>query len=136
MGREEKIETKHLSTRETQVETVLTVNYQSKESLEIYESTMGAMTDKLGEVVNIEVEQANDACETSTFADDEIVTDMIQGNKVEGTYTDMKRSYKVSDPSVETHSGIPLEYHESGQENRTVTTEEVSDKSYNYSSMD
>ena len=50
---------------------------------------------------------------------------------MEGTYTDMKRLYKVSDPSVETHSGIPLEYHESGQENRTVTTEEVSVKSYN-----
>ena len=78
MGREEKIETKHPSTKETQVETVLTVNYQSKESMEIYESTMGAMTEELGEVVNLEVEQANDTCETSTFADDEIVTDMIQ----------------------------------------------------------
>ena len=31
MGREEKIETKHLSTKKTQAETVLTVNYQSKE---------------------------------------------------------------------------------------------------------
>ena len=87
MDREEKIETKHLSIRETQVETILTVNYQSKESLEVFESAMGAMTDELGEIVNIEVEQTNDACETSTFADDEIVTDMIQGNKVESTYT-------------------------------------------------
>ena len=136
MGREEKIETKHLSTKETQVETVLTVNYQSKESLEIHESGMGQMTDELGEFVNHEVKQANDTCEPSTFANDEIVTDMIQGDKVKGTYTDIKRSYKVSDPSVENHSGIPLEYHESSQENRTVTTGEASVKSYSYSSMD
>ena len=53
MDREEKIETKYSSIRETQVETILTVNCQSKEPLMVFESAMGAMTDELGEIVNI-----------------------------------------------------------------------------------
>ena len=36
MNREEKIETKHLNIRETQVETILTINHRSKESLEVF----------------------------------------------------------------------------------------------------
>ena len=55
MDREEKIETKYLSIRETHVETILTVNYQSKESLEAFESAVGAMTGELGETVSTEV---------------------------------------------------------------------------------
>ena len=74
MDREEKIETKYLSIRETQVETILTVNCQSKETLEVFESTIGAITGELGEIVSIEVEQANDACKTSTLADDESIS--------------------------------------------------------------
>ena len=135
MGQEEKIETKHLSTKKTQVETVLTVKYQSKESLEIHKPSMGEMTDELGVFVNNEVEQANDTCEPSTFANNEIVTDMIQGDKVKGTYTDIKRSYKVSNPLVENHSRKPLDYQESSQENRTDQTEEASVRNHSYSSM-
>ena len=119
MGREEKIETNHLSTKETQVETVLTVNYQSKESLEIHESGMGEMTDELGEFVNHEVEQANDTCEPSTVAINKLVTDMNQGEEVKGTHPEIRRAYKVSDPTVEDYPVEQIEYHKPCQEERT-----------------
>ena len=61
MDREEEIETKHLSIKKAQWESILTVKDQSIESLKIHEFSLEEMTDELGEFVNYEVEQAHTA---------------------------------------------------------------------------
>ena len=109
MDREDK--TKHLSMKKAHLETVPTVKDQSKESLEIRKCSLEELTDELGEFVNYEVEQANDTCEPSTVANNEIITDMNQGKKVKGTHPDIRRSYKLSDPTVEDYSVEQIEYH-------------------------
>ena len=48
--------------------------------------------------------EANDACETSTFEDDESIADMIQRNVMKGTETDMKRSGTKVSLSAEIHN--------------------------------
>ena len=44
---------------------------------------MGAIEHELGENINVAVEQAEDTCETDTFADESTVN-LSQGNKMEG----------------------------------------------------
>ena len=51
---------------------------------------MGVMTDEIGEIVDIEVKQANDTSETYTFVDNESIININQRNKMEGTDTGMK----------------------------------------------
>ena len=79
----EKVETEYLSII-GKTETIATTSYQLQESLEIFESTMGAIEHELGENINVAVEQAEDTCETDTFADESTVN-LSQGNKMEGT---------------------------------------------------
>ena len=84
--------------------------------LENHESSLEEMNNELGEFVNYEMEQTDEPCDPSTVETNEIVTDMTQEEKVKGTHPDIKRSYKVSDLSVEDHPVDSLENRSSSHE--------------------
>ena len=77
------------------------------------------MNNELGEFVNYEMEQTDEPCDPSTVETNEIVTDMTQEEKVKGTHPDIKRSYKVSDPTVEDHPVEQIENHKPSQKEWT-----------------
>ena len=63
----EKFETQY-SNLSGKTETIASTSYQLQESLEIFESSTGAMEHEMGDIVDAVVKQADDTGETDTLA--------------------------------------------------------------------
>ena len=83
--------------------------------------------------------QVDEPCKPSIVETNEVVSDMIQGEKVKGTHPDIKRAHEGSNLTVEDHPIDSLETHSSSHEATTdqlsIQTRKASVRHYSFSDL-